>query len=302
MEQPVWSQEAGSRRSFLGVVAFVLVGIGTMYKFVPDAKLYFLSLLDHTVTLLAGCGATVVLGLIQKYVLRKPLSVKWEITILGAFVFVAGFQAWQDEYRKAKPAGTPVQVTNQISVPPAQVVVIEKTTEEKHDLTSFVQFSGLIPTTVQNNNVIAPGNRIGFNFFFQQKGPEPVDDLGNVEMVDIVDTNEKDAESNVRRKFKALIVKALANTKKAGAKGHSLGIGQGAFNSANTERVLSQNDVNGILLPPHTIRIYAQGWLGWKDRHGNSGHVNECVWLQPPSDGILRPGVELIWDECEEKR
>jgi hypothetical protein len=249
-------------------------------------------------------GGVVVATIALWHTLRNsPMSRRVGIVLGIIFLLMAFFKAWQEQYEKANKilVPAPIQVTNQISVPPPQVVIIEKTTEAKHDLTSFVQFSGLTPITAQNNNVIAPGNRIGFNFSFQQKGPEPVDDLGNVEMVDIVDTNEKDAESNVRNKFKALVAKAIANTKKAGAKGHSLGIGQGAWNSANTEKVLSPNDVDGILLT-HKVRIYALGWLGWKDRHGNSGHVNECVWLQPPTDGILRLGVELTWDECEEKR
>ena len=40
------------------------------------------------------------LGLIQKYGLKKPLTVKWEVAILAAFVFFAGFQAWQDQYKE----------------------------------------------------------------------------------------------------------------------------------------------------------------------------------------------------------
>src|ERR1700676_1019692 len=249
-------------------------------------------------------GGIIVATIALWHTLRNsPISRRVGIIVAIVFLVMAFVKAWQEQNEKAnkKPASTPFQVTNQISVPPAQVVVVENTTEAKHDLTSFVQFTGLTPITGQQNNVIAPGNRIGLNFFFQQKGPEPVDDVGNVEMVSIVDTNENDAESNVKKKFKALVALARANTRKAGIKGHPLGIGQGGFNSDKTEKVLTQNDVDGILLT-HKIRIYAQGWLGWKDRHGNSGHVNECVWLQPPTDGILRPGAEVIWDECEVKK
>lgn len=72
---------------------------------------YILALVGHTVTLLAGCGATVMLGLIQKYGLKKPLSVKWEIAILGVFVFFAGFQAWQNEHEKVETITAQLQKT-----------------------------------------------------------------------------------------------------------------------------------------------------------------------------------------------
>ena len=99
MEKPIWSDDQKSRRGFISIVAFFCLAIIVMYQFVPDAKPYFLALLVHTVTLLAGCAATVMLGILQKYVLKKPLSVKWELSLLAAFVFFAGFQAWQDQYR-----------------------------------------------------------------------------------------------------------------------------------------------------------------------------------------------------------
>lgn len=52
----------------------------------------------HSITLLAGCVFTVMLGLLEKYALKRPLSVKAEVGILAGFVFFACFQAWQGEY------------------------------------------------------------------------------------------------------------------------------------------------------------------------------------------------------------
>jgi hypothetical protein len=109
MERPIWSQESVSRRSFYRTALVICLGLATMYKFVPDARPYFLALLDHTVTLLAGCGATVLLGILQKYAFKKPLSIKWEVTLLAAFVFFAGFQAWKDERKVAQECA--VQLT-----------------------------------------------------------------------------------------------------------------------------------------------------------------------------------------------
>jgi hypothetical protein len=63
--------------------------------------------------LLAGCGATVMLGLLQKYVFQKPLSIKWELTILAGFVFFAGFQAWRDEHHALKKNQATLTATQQ---------------------------------------------------------------------------------------------------------------------------------------------------------------------------------------------
>jgi hypothetical protein len=106
MEKPVWSRDSTQGRAVVGIVVFFGLAL-VMYEFVPDAKLYFLALLDHTVTLFAGCGATVMLGILQKYVFKKPLSVKWELAILAAFVFFAGFQAWRDQYKENEASREP---------------------------------------------------------------------------------------------------------------------------------------------------------------------------------------------------
>lgn len=100
MERPIWSRDRHPLIPFIGLFFFLLAAGTCMYVFVPDAKQYFVALLDHVFTLGAGCVATVMLGIIQKYVLRKPLTPRWEIAIFLCFVFFAGFQAWHDEYKE----------------------------------------------------------------------------------------------------------------------------------------------------------------------------------------------------------
>jgi hypothetical protein len=104
MDQPIWEIKNESRWPIVRLVLAILLGLAAMYKFVPEAKPYFEALLDHIFTLLAGCGATVMLGLLQKYVFQQPLSLKWELTILLAFIFCAGFQAWREEHQEATEA------------------------------------------------------------------------------------------------------------------------------------------------------------------------------------------------------
>ncbi len=92
--------------------------------------LFLQAVWGHAVTLAAGCIVTVVLGIIEKRVLKRPISLRVEIGILLAFVFFACFQAWQDEYERAQkvPTVPTIQVTiPPIVIPPAQVVVTPST-------------------------------------------------------------------------------------------------------------------------------------------------------------------------------
>src|ERR1035437_4318319 len=81
----------------------------------------------HTVTLAAGCIVTVVVNLLEKYVVKKSLPWQADIGILLAFVFFACFQAWRDQYEIATKVNqtAPVQITNQVNVPPAPAPVIK---------------------------------------------------------------------------------------------------------------------------------------------------------------------------------
>ena len=87
-----WISRTGNKSNHRDGTAFAIMaaiacGLVTMYNIVPDAKPYFASLWDHISTFLAGCGATVVLGLLQRYVIKRPLSWRWEIAILLSFIF-----------------------------------------------------------------------------------------------------------------------------------------------------------------------------------------------------------------------
>jgi len=106
---PIWSKDSKPRWAFVSILLSFGAFLAIMYRFVPDANLYFVSLLDHTFTLLAGCGATVMLGLLQKYVFKRPLSLKWELAILAAFVFFAGFEAWRDQLHSVNDDGQQIK-------------------------------------------------------------------------------------------------------------------------------------------------------------------------------------------------
>jgi hypothetical protein len=85
----------------------------------------------HLNTLLTGCVILFVVGLLEKYLLKRPISWKWEAVILTCFVLFACFQAWRDQYERANTLrgkissipSPPVQVTVQNTVPPARVII-----------------------------------------------------------------------------------------------------------------------------------------------------------------------------------
>lgn len=62
-----------------------------------DLGSFLLSMIQHWLTLLAGCGATVLLDLLRRYWLKREISLKWYSIILLGFVVFACYQAWLDQ-------------------------------------------------------------------------------------------------------------------------------------------------------------------------------------------------------------
>jgi hypothetical protein len=68
----------------------------------PNVVAFASNIWGHLITLVAGCVVTYVIGLIEKHVLKRPVSLRTEVGILAVFVFAACFQAWQDQHTSAK--------------------------------------------------------------------------------------------------------------------------------------------------------------------------------------------------------
>ena len=68
-----------------------------------DFGVFIGAVVAHVVTLLAGCAVTVVINLIERYLLKgKRVPVWIDIAILLLFCLVACFQAWRDEQRNTE--------------------------------------------------------------------------------------------------------------------------------------------------------------------------------------------------------
>src|SRR5881296_873052 len=106
--------------------------------------LFLWAVSNQVVTLAAGCAVTVLIAIIEKRILKRPISLKIEIGILLAFVFFACFQTWRDQYNRAQGLQTtlnqkPAQPQVQVNVSPPTVVIQQLPAATDTDLTGFLQ-------------------------------------------------------------------------------------------------------------------------------------------------------------------
>ena len=74
----------------------VLLGFG-YFSNANGVNAFVLAVGSKWVVLLEGSGGTVVLFLIEKFVLKNPISKAWYAAILLGFLFFGCFQAWNEE-------------------------------------------------------------------------------------------------------------------------------------------------------------------------------------------------------------
>lgn len=65
---------------------------------------FLLAVWGHAFTLLAGCAITVVIGWIERHIIKKKMPFWADLAIVLSFVFFACFQAWHDKYKEADRA------------------------------------------------------------------------------------------------------------------------------------------------------------------------------------------------------
>jgi len=150
--------------------------------------IFLLAIISHVVTLAAGCVVTVVIGLLEKHVLKRSLSLKWEIAILLGFVFFACFQAWRDQYQRANelaqhPVNNPpsIQFAPQINIPPPKVEVIGPPRHTHIAFSAIDLFSDDSQGLHSEPIVLEAGKALGMNVGFHRTGEYPVLDNSNIE-------------------------------------------------------------------------------------------------------------------------
>jgi hypothetical protein len=268
-----------------------------------DLWLFLLGVWGHAITLAAGCVVTVMLGILEKRVLKRPISLKTEIGILLAFVFFACFQAWQDEHIKAMRVQTApsVQITMPaITVPPAQVVVTPAPpSRQSHDLTGFLELAKLDLAT----KTISQNSPIEANVGFIVKGTQPIDRMTYITTGALGDnqhgwqeSEEKAGEKELWRTFSTqLIDKARKEIIQKKFQGHRLGVGNGIVYRTATSPPLTEPQVAGIL--SGTTRFYVLSWATWKDSNNRVGDLTTCNWMQAPTS-LDVSNQQTVWHLC----
>jgi hypothetical protein len=251
---------------------------------------------DHAVTLAAGCVITVLLGILEKRILKRPVPVKAEIGILLAFVFFACFQAWRDEFEtasKVTAAASPVQITNQVSVPPATVVVQKVGPAISSDLNGILQIDKLEPAT--DHNEIAEGKTIEVNVVYKNVGTQPLHAKFSYEGIGFVSTSVPHAEEDARKHFTEARKKQLKSDLASKFAGSDVGVNIPVYRTA-VSSALTQAQADGIM--DGSGRIYLMVWATWKDSHNQSGKFDACYFLQQPSTRTMTSN-NAIWHTCE---
>ena len=117
--------------------------------------LFIKALTERFTTLLAGCFATVALGLIEKLYLKREVPRKTYIGILFLFLLFACFQIWEAEYEQVLQLQTKLAVKSSASppilgnVPPAEAKPPEVVTIPSKNLTApvstYIQTGSILP-------------------------------------------------------------------------------------------------------------------------------------------------------------
>ncbi len=249
----------------------------------------------HAVTLAAGCIVTVVINLIEKYVIKKSLPWQWDIAILLLFMFIACFQAWRDQYEIAAKVNQapPVQITNQVNVPPTPAPIINIPSHM-----AYVDATNL-GVVVDQYKV---GGRWAVSGTFKNLSPtEIAENAGGIQALRVVATKENELKQhivantvteNTWQQFKK-------ETKSMKEGRRSYGPGESYFATVWSPPIDEKEDKE-FRSASKTIMFLA--YFSWTDGAGK--HTNEvCKWLQVYPEMFtgttIASNATITWNGCK---
>jgi hypothetical protein len=265
--------------------------------------LFILSVGDHMFTLAAGCVLTVVIGIIEKYALKRPVSWKVDIVVLLLFVFFACFEAWRDQYRLAQKATTtqpPVQIAQTINVPPATVIIEQAGTPPAQDPSGYVQVEKMEPAP--DENTVAANQPLSFRIFLWNPGPHPVQDVHNVHGLGVVNLSNPDAEQSSRRAFDTFRKREVVKMVREKKPGTEIPVGLGQLRDFTVARIpaLTKEQSDGIM--GGTYGIYMYLWATWQDSHKRKGTLDVCYRLAKKPTTVALANESQIWATCDQPK
>jgi hypothetical protein len=269
--------------------------------------IFLFGIYDHLFTLLAGCVVTVVIGIIEKRILKRPLSLKLEVGVLLAFVFFASFQAWREQYRSAKQVPTlqaqvqdqATQITNLKTNPPHVEVNLPAPVVNIPAQMAYMSSvgTGVVTSSYKIGGYIAVSS--GCKNLSSSAVAENASCVIALRVVDTKPNSLKQPivpeiiEEEEHRKFKKEIA-SLYTAKK------SYGPGENDFKTAFSplvDRHLDEAFRSG------SKTVLMLGEYTWKDGVGE--HTNQyCVWLQMyaglfSGPGAIDPNATITWHGCK---
>jgi len=264
---------------------------------------FLYAVLSHTVTLAVGLIATLVMGIIEKHLLKRPISVKVGVAIFAAFVLFAGFQTWRDRYNRTNglqyPLNqNPTQPQAQVNVPQAQVMATPSIPPISTEPSGFLQMGGLeiVSKTIQANAPIT----INVKYLFE--GTEPIHDEYSSEMAVLVDHDdilderqEQKDEEYLRRVFERRTKQQRELTVRQKPPGKKLEVGNGFLWKTVATAPLTEKQSTGIVAGQ--TRLYVFTWARWKDSGNRSADLETCQWLQRPLSANLAD-ERIVWHMC----
>ena len=273
-----------------------------MHNLFTEFGLFLWAVAQQYVTLAAGCAVTVMIDLLAKYWLKRPLSYREDVAILGGFVFLACFLAWRSEYENTKPPiAQPIQVNVPSQAPPQVNVNVPASTvnippEEAYfgpdgapSLGSYF-FGKYVAVTSSSKNfspsVPAEDAMVWARAF-------PVDTTLTSQDQPIVTLLVQD------QKF-AEFEKSLPSLRKG--QRTTVGPGESNFGTASPG-ILDEKLDNEFRNATKTILFASE--YNWRDRGG--WHTNQfCAWLQLGPEmpaifsgpGSMIPHAAITWNRC----
>ena len=248
-----------------------------MHNLFAEFGLFLWGVAQQYVTLAAGCAITVMIDLLAKHWLKRPLSYREDVAILGVFVFLACFLAWRQEYERASGIGqgTAVQVNIPQQAPPQVNVNVPPAV-----VNIPAQMAYMSSTDVA---VVAPSYKIGGNWAitqtFKNISPSVVaEDAAIIQEVKITDTTRNFFKQPIvpvanQDQFYKQFQKDISDKT---PQQRTYGPGESGFATAFSATIDDQLD-NDFRDGSKTILFFSKAT--WRDATGK--HESDvCKWLQ----------------------
>jgi hypothetical protein len=270
-----------------------------MHNLFTEFGLFLWAVAQQYIALAAGCAVTVMIDLLAKHWLKRSLSYREDLAILGVFVFLACFLAWRAQYEATKPQPSqPIQVNIppqaapqiQVNVPPPVVnIPAQMAYMASSDLgivASAYRIGGTIAVdaTCKNISQSAVANNATCI-----RGLRVVDTKLNLLQQPIVTEAVQDS---MYRQFREEIIHIQTERTTYGPNESKMG----TVFSPTIDEQLDLAFRNG------TKTVLYLGEYSWKD--GTGEHTDEiCAWLQMypalfTGPGTMASNVPILWNNC----